>query len=384
MRQIYLDYNATTPIAPSVLEAMQPFLTGHFGNPSSDHAMGRAVAEGIEDARTQVAGLLGCDREEIVFTCGGTESNNMALKGVMFSDHLPGDGHLIISSIEHPAIVEPARFLERLGFDVTVVGCDSQGVVQPTEIERAIRKDTRLVSIMHANNEIGTIQPIKQIAEICHKRDIIVHSDAAQSVGKVRTLVDELNVDMLTVAGHKLYGPKGIGALFVRDGLSLEPFMHGASQESGMRAGTENAAYAVGLGQACQMASKCLEESSDRLSRLRDRLMDHLTRAIGSELLVNGQSATRLPNTLSVIFPGVNGHELLKRAPEICASTGSACHAGTDNMSATSKSLGLTVEQARGTVRLSVGWSTAEEEIDRAAELLIGAWESLITSPADA
>ena len=250
MQHIYLDYNATTPIAPSVVDAMTPFLTDHFGNPSSSHALGRAAAEAIEDARAQVAGLLGCSHDEVVFTSGGTESNNMAIKGAMFRG-VVGSGHLIISAIEHPAVVEPAKFLERIGFDLTVVPCDSNGVVQPETVAAAIRPDTRLVSIMHANNEIGTVQPIAQIAAICHKNGILVHTDASQAVGKIPTYVDHMDVDMLTIAGHKLYAPKGIGALYVRDGLDLEPAMHGAGHENGMRPGTENTAFIVGLGRAC-------------------------------------------------------------------------------------------------------------------------------------
>ena len=220
MRQIYLDYNATTPIAPSVVEAMNPFLSGHYGNPSSSHSMGRAAKEAIEDARVKLAGLLGCDRQEIIYTSGGTESNNLAIKGVMFQGQ-PGTGHLIISAIEHSAVVEPAKFLERLGYEVSIVPCDENGFVHPSSVESAIRSNTRLVSIMHANNEIGTIQPIRQIAEVCHGRGILLHTDASQSVGKIPAFVDELDVDLLTLAGHKIYGPKGIGVLFVREGVAL-------------------------------------------------------------------------------------------------------------------------------------------------------------------
>jgi cysteine desulfurase len=378
VRQIYLDYNATTPIAPSVVEAMNPFLLGHFGNPSSAHAFGRAAKEAIEDARVKVAGLLGCDRQEIVFTGGGTESNNLAIKGVMFLGQ-PGAGHLVISAIEHPAVAEPAKFLERLGFEISVVKCDEHGLVHPSSIEAALRPDTRLVSVMHANNEIGSIQPIRQIAEICHGRGVLLHTDASQSVGKIPSFVDDLDVDLLTVAGHKFYGPKGIGVLFVREGVALESLLHGAAHENGMRAGTENTPYIVGLGQAAHLAANCLDESSEAMTRLRDRLNDRLANAIPG-LQVNGAGAKRLPNTLSVVFPNVGGQEILQRVPELCASTGSACHSSGLVSSATLSAMGRSAEEMANTVRLSVGWYTSEEEIDRASSLLVDAWENLAVS----
>jgi cysteine desulfurase len=376
MKQIYLDYNATTPIAPSVLEAMMPFLNEHFGNPSSNHARGRAAAEAIEDARMRVASLLGVDQEDIVFTGGGTESNNLAIKGVMLAGGNTRGGHVVISGFEHPSITQPVRFLERLGFDVSVVDPDSNGVVQPAAVAAALSSETRLVSIMHANNELGTIQPIGEIAELCHARDVLVHTDAAQSVGKITAMIDELGADLLTLAGHKLYAPKGVGALYVREGLELEPVLHGAGQESGLRAGTENTPYIVGLGKACSIAAKCQADAADRMSQLRDRLANLLSSHI-PHLKINGQRAPRLPNTLSVCLPGINGDELLQRIPELCASTGAACHSGVDEVSPTLHAIGLTPHEARGTLRLSVGWYTSEEEIDRAANLLIGAWEAL-------
>jgi cysteine desulfurase len=377
MRHIYLDYNATTPIAPSVQQAMLPFLAEHYGNPSSHHWLGRACQEAVEDARGQVAALLGSDRDEIIFTSGGTESNNLALKGVMLHESASAGGHLVITAIEHPAIMAPAKFLERLGYDVTIVRSNRNGVVEPKAVAAALRPDTKLVSVMHANNEIGTIQPIRAIAEICHARDVLVHTDAAQSVGKLRTFVDELDVDLLSIAGHKLYAPKGVGVLFVRRGVALEPVLHGAGHESGLRAGTENVPYIVALGQAATLAAKSLDQAEQRLATLRDRLYKQLREAIGEGLTVNGGAVERLPNTLSVSFPGVVGHELLARVPELCASTGAACHSGTTSMSATLAALGLTPAQASGTVRLSLGWYTSEEEIDRAASWLINAWEDL-------
>jgi len=377
MRSIYLDYNATTPVAPSVVEAMTPFFTEYYGNPSSNHASARACQEAVEDARGKVAALLGADRDEVVFTSGGTESNNLALKGVMMRDGLSSGGHLIISAIEHPSVVQPVRFLERLGFDVTVVGCNAQGVVDVSRVEAAIRDDTRLISIMHANNETGAIQPIGEIADLCHTKSILMHTDAAQSVGKITTFADELGVDLISVAGHKLYAPKGVGALYVRRGIQLESVLHGAGHESGLRAGTENVPGIVALGHAALLALKGQAEAGHRLASLRDLLFARLCNVIGERVTMNSRHAPRLPNTLSVNFLDVSATSLLSRIPELCASTGSACHSVAAGMSSTLAAMGVSPEEARGTIRLSLGWFTSEEEIERAAELLIGAWENL-------
>lgn len=382
MQQIYLDYNATTPIAPSVVESMQSFLTGHYGNPSSGHALGRAAAEAIADARSKMSLFLGCDRDEVIFTSGGTESNNLALKGVMMRGFQMGDArssrppHLVISAIEHPAISKPAEFLERCGCEVTVVKCNEHGVVSPNDIEAALKPNTRLVSVMHANNEIGTIQPIRRIAEICQREGVLVHSDAAQSAGKISITVDELGVDLLSIAGHKFYGPKGVGALFVREGIELEPFLHGAAHEQGLRAGTENTPYIVGMAQAAHLVGKSLDDSYQKMSELRDRLEELLVGSVPG-LHVNGGQAERLPNTLSASFPNVQGYELLARVPEICCSTSSACHSNGISGSATLAAMGAPLERMAGKVRLSVGWHTSSEEIERAAEVLVGAWESM-------
>ncbi|MCP3695330.1 MAG: cysteine desulfurase [Planctomycetaceae bacterium] len=381
MKKIYLDYNATTPVAPSVVDSMQPFFTEHFGNPSSGYSLGRAAAEAIEDGRSKVASLLGCDLEEIIFTSGGTEANHLAICGTLFRVGPAAAGHMVISSIEHPAVTEPARFLERLGYGLTVVECDSNGYVHPSTVEAALQDDTRLVSIMHANNEVGTVQPIRQIAEICHGRDILVHTDASQSAGKIHSMVDELGVDMLTIAGHKLYGPKGVGALYVRSGVALEPFLRGGGQERGLRAGTENTPLIVGLGQAAYLSFNCLSETIPRLTELRDKLQNKLTDGIPG-LVVHAEKVERLPNTLSVSFPGTSGQEMLRRVPEMCASTGSACHSGSEMQSVTLTAMRVDLEIIRGTVRLSLGWNTSEEDLDRAANLLLDAWEMLTTQSA--
>ncbi len=377
MRPIYLDYNATTPLGPGVVDAMLPFLQGFFGNPSSNHAMGRACQEAIEDARGKIALLLGADQDEVVFTSGGTESNNLAIQGVMLQDAPLPTGHLIVSAIEHPAVAEPALHLQRLGYEVSVVPCESDGRVDPAEVEAAIRPETRMVSIMHANNETGVIQPIAEIAEICHDHEVLLHTDAAQTVGKIPTFVDELGVDLMTVAGHKMYAPKGIGALYVRRGIQIDPLLRGAAHEAGLRPGTENVASIVGMGHAAGWVLKNLEASGQKMARLRDRLEAELGGEIGTGLTVLGRSAPRLPNTASLCFPDVVGAELLARVPEICASTGSACHSGTVGMSPTLAAMKIPPEQARGAVRLSLGWGNTPQEIERAASLLLGAWESL-------
>ncbi|MEX2186935.1 MAG: cysteine desulfurase family protein [Pirellulales bacterium] len=397
MRSIYLDYNATTPIAPRVQEAMLPFLSAEYGNPSSTHRLGLAAHAAIEDARFRVAQLLRADADEIVFTSGGTESNNLAICGLAFARMFggssrpgpsrpgpsrpgPSRGHLVISAIEHPAVAEPARFLKRMGFDVSVVAADGDGVVDVAAIERAIRGDTFLVSVMHANNEVGVLQPIARIAEICRARGVPLHSDAAQSVGKIATAVDELGVDLLTVAGHKVYAPKGVGALYVRRGIQLEPVLHGAGHEGGLRPGTENVPYIVGLGEAARLAGESLAAGAgERIATLRDRLHARLQDAIGQPLPINGGRAARLPNTLSVNFPRVAGADLLKRADNVCASTGSACHAGEAHFSPTLSAMGVAKEAGGGCVRLSLGWYTSEEDVDAAADALAEAWRALNT-----
>lgn len=373
MRTIYLDYNATTPVPPSVREAMAPFFSEDYGNPSSTHPLGRAAHEAVKDARTRVAHLLGAQANEIVFTSGGTESNNLAIIGVCWQPMRLTGGRLVISALEHPSVAEPAQFLRRLGYEVRVVRCNRQGRVDPADVVQQIDGDTRLVSILHANNEIGTLQPLREIAEACHARGVPVHTDAAQSIGKLPVRVDELGVDLLSLAGHKLYGPKGVGALYVRRGIALEPLLHGAGQEAGQRPGTENVPAIVGLGAAAELAERHFGEEQQRQAELRDRLEARLRSAV-SGLVVHGASAARLPNTTAASFPGVSGAALLQAAPELCASTGAACHAEAGAMSATLAAIGCSAETARGTVRLSLGRFTTERDVDRAADLLAEAW----------
>ena len=376
MKQIYLDYNATTPIDPSVVEAMMPFLTTHFGNPSSSHSLGRGAKESIEDARAKVSALIGCDRDEVIFTGGGTEASNMAIKGIMLAGGQAG-GHMITTAIEHPATLAPARFVEKMGCELTIVGCNDQGVVEPQAIADAIRPNTRLVSVMHANNEIGTVQPIREIAEVCHQQSVIVHTDASQSLGKLPAFVDQLDVDLMTIAGHKLYAPKGIGVLFVREGLDLEPLLHGAGHENGMRAGTENTPYIVGLGQAAFLAASLLDESAGISEALRERFWKMISQNV-PRAVVHGFEVDRLPNTISIAFPGVSAFEMLKRVPEVCASLGSACHSSGDHKSGTLGAMGVAPALMEGTIRFSFGRKTTVEEVDRAASLMVEAWEAMV------
>ncbi len=371
-RPIYIDHNATTPLDPRVREAMLPYLGEAFGNPSSSHIYGQEAKQAVEDARSQVARLLSCEESEVVFTGGGSEANNLALKGVAFALRDKGD-HLIVSSAEHPAILSPCRFLERQGFRVTYVPVDAYGMVDPGEVKRALTPSTILISIMHANNETGTLGPIAAIGEIAREAGVLFHTDAAQSVGKLPVSFPGLKVNLLTVAGHKLYAPKGVGALIVRKGLNLELLIHGAGQESGRRAGTENVAGIVGLGKACEVAQQELLEHPDHLRDLRDLLHRKLSEAI-PDLALNGHPIHRLPNTLNVSFPDVDGEEMLKATPEIAASTGAACHSGRREPSSVLLAMGLSPARALSALRLTLGRFTTCEEVQEAAELLIRAY----------
>jgi len=375
MHRIYLDYNATTPLDPNVLEAMLPYLREHYGNPSSGHWFGAQARTAVEQARGQVAALLGADPWEIVFTSGGSESDNWAIKGIAEANRDRGD-HIITSQIEHPAVLSTCRYLEGQGLRVTYLPVDGYGQVDPDDVSRAITPRTILISIMHANNEVGTIQPIAAIGAIARERGIYFHTDAAQSVGKIPTEVDQLRVDLLTVAGHKLYAPKGIGALYVRRGTRIAPLIHGAGHEGGRRAGTENVAGIVGLGQACAIAAQTMAETGERLRALRDRLHRGLAARVGG-LRLNGHPTQRLPNTLNLSFEGLDAHALLAALPEIAASTGSACHAGATEPSPVLTAMGLPTEIALGAVRFSLGKQNDQQEIDRVVELLAVVGQSI-------
>jgi len=367
MRHIYLDYNASTPIDPAVAAAMQPFLEDHYGNPSSGHWAATTAKAALETARGQVAALLGCQNDEIVFTSGGSEANNLALKGMFFALRDKGN-HIVTTRIEHPAIIEPCRFLERLGAQVTYLPVDGTGRVDPDDLQTAITPRTILVSIMQANNEVGTIQPIEDCTRIAREHGVLFHTDAAQSVGKIATDVNELGVDLLSIAGHKVYAPKGVGALFVRRGVLLEPLIHGAGHEGGRRAGTESALLAVGLGKACELARDL--KSMDRVRTLRDHFWKQLQNQFGNRVALNGHSTHRLPNTLNVSFVGRIGAEILGRLDGVAASTGSACHSGRIELSPVLKAMSIAPEVGMGAVRFSLGRTTTRDEIDTVVERL--------------
>lgn len=359
-KPVYLDYNASTPIDAAVAAGMRALLDSGHGNPSSGHWASAPAKDALGRARESIAALLGCAPEEIVFTSGGSESNNLALKGLYYQRG-GRPSHMVTSQIEHPAILSPCGFLRGLGVSVTYVGVDGKGLVDPDEIRRAITPQTFLISVMHANNEVGTIQPIHEIAAIAREHDIPVHTDAAQSVGKIPTRVDELGVDLLSIAGHKLYAPKGIGALYIRNGTAIEPLIHGAGHEGGRRAGTESALLAGALGTACEIAQRHIGMPAVR--RLRDLLWEQLRSAFGDRVILNGHQELRLPNTLNVAFIGQVGAELLARLPNLAASTGSACHAGEIRLSPVLEAMGVPPEVGMGAIRFSLGRSTTEEEI---------------------
>ncbi|TKD46423.1 MAG: cysteine desulfurase [Mesorhizobium sp.] len=367
MTSIYLDYNASTPIDPSVTAAMRPYLDDAFGNPSSGHWASMQAKAALEKARSQVAALLDCAPDEIVFTSGGSEANNLAIKGTFFALRHKGE-HIVTTTVEHPAILAACRFLEQLGAAVTYVPVDSTGRVDPEDVRRAITPRTILISVMHANNEVGTIQPIEEIGAVAREHGVRFHTDAAQSVGKIATKVDTLGVDLLTIAGHKLYAPKGVGALYVRGGLRLEPLIHGAGHEHGRRAGTESALLAVGLGAACALAGDL--DPMARVRVLRDRFWDALQESFGDRVALNGHPQHRLPNTLSVSFVGMIGAEVLSRLDGVAASTGSACHAGRVELSPVLTAMGVPEKIGMGAVRFSLGRATTSAEIDAVVDQL--------------
>ncbi len=367
MAGIYLDYNASTPIDAAVAAVMRSWLDAGYGNPSSGHWASTSAKAALEEARSQVAKLICCAPDEIVFTSGGSEANNLALKGIFFARR-DRPSHIITSRIEHPATLEPCRFLERLGATVSYVPVDGNGVVDPDTVRRAIGPDTCLISVMHANNEVGSIQPIPDIAAIAREHGIPLHTDAAQSVGKITTNVEQLGADFLSVAGHKVYAPKGIGALYVRRGIAIEPLIHGAGHEGGRRAGTESVLLAAALGKACEIAHAW--SGVTEVLRLRDLLWERLQTAFANRVVRNGHPTQCLPNTLSVSFVGRVGADILAGMPNVAASTGSACHAGEITLSPVLQAMGVAPEVGMGTIRFSLGRRTTQHEIDAVVQEL--------------
>jgi cysteine desulfurase len=369
---IYLDHNATTPLLPEVVDAMMPYLREHFGNPSSTHPYGARAREAVARAREQVAGLIGCDADEVLFTSGGTEANNLAIRGVIAA--LERRRHVVTTAIEHPATARLCAWLEGQGYRLTRIGVDGDGRARIDGAREAIHGHTALVTVMHSNNETGVLQPVAEVARLAHAAGALVHTDAAQSVGKVPVRVRELDVDLLSVAGHKLYAPKGVGALYVRRGTPLVPVLLGAGHERGLRPGTENVASIVGLGVACELVGRDLESTATRLRALRDLLRDRLAAGVPG-LALNGHRELRLPNTLNVRFPRASGSAVLEGAPEVAASTGSACHEGGESASAVILAMGIPPAEALGSVRLTLGRGTTEEDVLRAADALVRSWK---------
>ncbi|MCL5985553.1 MAG: IscS subfamily cysteine desulfurase [Actinobacteria bacterium] len=372
VKPIYLDYNATTPIDPNIVSAMLPYLNEYFGNPSSGHIFGQKAREAVEKARNQVAEFLDCNADETIFTSGGTESNNHAIRGLAFALRNKGN-HIITTQIEHPSVLEVCKFLESDGFKVTYLPVDEYGLLSVSDVEEAIKLDTILITTMHANNEVGTIQPVEQISRIAKKHGIIMHTDAAQSAGKISIDVNTLGIDLLSIAGHKLYAPKGVGALYVKRGIKLEKFMHGAGQERGRRASTENVIGIVGLGEACEITGRDLEKNAHLMVSMRDRLHDGLKNKL-KEIRLNGPVEKRLPNTLSLSFKDVDANVLIDRIKDnLAVSAGAACHSGSIEVSHVLKAMNVPIEWARGTLRFSAGRMTTKEEVDKAIDIVTNA-----------
>ncbi len=368
-RRVYLDFNASTPLAPEVVAAMTPLLSEGYGNPSSTHWAGSRARDTVEEARGRVALLLGCDPTEAVFTSGGTEANNHAIQGAFYArGETVRRPHLITTQIEHPSVLEPCRFLERLGAEITYLPVDRYGQVDPDAVRRQLRPETILVSVMHANNEVGTLQPIAEIAEIVRAHGAWMHTDATQSVGKIPVDVDLLGVDLLSVAGHKLYAPKGVGVLYIREGADIEPLMHGANHEAGRRAGTENVLLIAGLGAACRVSQTWIHD--EHVRRLCDYFWQLLRDRFGGRVVLNGHPEQRLPNTLNVSFPGHIGEQLLSELDGVAASTGSACHAGQTEISPVLRAMGVETATGMGAIRFSLGRTTTAAELDYVVDRL--------------
>jgi cysteine desulfurase len=371
-KPIYLDYNATTPHDPEVIAAMRPFFEEEFGNPSSSHSYGYKPKQAVTRARQQIAKLLNCESEEIIFTSGGTESNNFAIKGGAETFRRKGN-HIITCQIEHPAVLKVCHFLENNGFDVTYLPVNEFGLVNVADVEAAIKKETILISIMHANNEVGTVEPIAEIAQLAKKHDIVFHTDAAQSVGKISVDVKKLGVDLLSIAGHKVYAPKGIGALYIRQGLTPAKFMHGADQEMARRAGTENVLEIAGLGMACEVAGRDLVKNNRHMQVMCDRLYAGIKKEC-DPVKLNGHPQNRLPNTLNISFLDLEANRILDViGSEVAASAGAACHSDRVNVSAVLKAMNIPLEWAKGTLRLTTGRMTTTADIDKAVQVICSA-----------
>jgi cysteine desulfurase len=365
---IYLDNAASTPVHTEVLEEMIPFLQDQFGNPSSIHKYGRSALRAIQNARKQIAHLINAEPKEILITSGGTESNNTALFGMA---HAKKGNHMIISSIEHDAILEPCKILEKEGFDITYIPVNDTGLVNPKDIENSISAETCLVSIMFANNEVGTIQPIQEISEICHQKNIVFHSDAVQAIGKVDLDVKKLGIDLLTLSSHKINGPKGVGAFYIRNGIEIQPYIYGGGQEHGMRSGTENVASIVGFGKACELAKENMQKNISHLQNLQRNLITKVMKEI-SHVTLNGHKEQRIPNNAHFTFLGVNGEDLIIKLDEngIAASTGSACSVHIQKESHVLKAMGFSHDQITGSLRLTVGILNTSLEIEKTVEIL--------------
>ena len=370
MKRIYMDYAATTPMLPEVAQAMQPYFSNKFGNPSSIHSMGQEASDAVEAARVQVASLITCKPEDIVFTGGGTEADNHAIKGVCLAGREKGD-HIITTAIEHHAVLYTCNFMKGLGFDVTVVPVDKYGIVDPGDIRKAITARTLLVSVMHANNEVGTIQPVEEIGKITREAGVYFHVDAVQTAGHLPIDVDRMGIDLLSASAHKLYGPKGVGLLYVRPGTRIVPLLHGGEQENERRAGTENVAGIAGFGKAAEIALAEMGEEAGRLTGYRDRLIDSVLGRVADAYL-NGHRTSRLPNNTNFSFDFIEGESILMYldALGICASTGSACSSASSEPSHVLTSLGIPVERARGSVRFTLGRWTSAEDVDTVVEAL--------------
>jgi cysteine desulfurase len=370
MGRIYLDYAATTPVHPEVIKAMLPYFSDVFGNPSAIYSYGQEAAAVLEEARVKVANLIGSRSEEIVFTSGGTEADNMALIGVARANRSRGN-HIITTAIEHHAIIETARFLEKDGFKLTYLGVDDQGIVDPDDIRRAITNKTILVSVMLANNELGTVQPLAEISQATHQTGAYLHTDAVQAVGRIPVNVDELGVDLLSMSAHKLYGPKGVGALYIRKGVRMEPIMHGGGQERDRRSGTQNVAGIVGLSRAAELAGQEMTAEAERLTPLRDKLIQGILEGIDYSYL-NGHPAKRLPNNANLSFDFVEGESMCLNLDlkGICASTGSACSSSSLEPSHVLLAMGVPSQLAHGSLRFTLGKWTGPEDIDRVLEVL--------------